>query len=128
MNAQTIRRSILPALGAGALLWVAVPATQATEHFEKHFPVKGHPVVCIHNIGNGRIEVKSTKSSEVVVAGTQASAKVSLETENAGDRIDVSANIIDVSAQPAETEVNFQLSVPEETELELKTQTGLIYV
>ena len=108
--------------------WGAAPAVGTPQHFEKHFPVKGHPVVCIHNIGNGRIDVKSTKNSEVVVAGTQASSKVSLETENAGDRIDVSANIVDVTAQPGETEVNFQLSVPEETELELKTQAGLIYV
>jgi DUF4097 and DUF4098 domain-containing protein YvlB len=128
MNAQTIGRSILPLLSAGVFLWTAAPSAGATQHFEKHFPVKGHPVVCIHNIGNGRIEVKSTKGSEVIVAGTQASSKVSLETENAGDRIDVSANIVDVTAQPSETEVNFQLSVPEETELELKTQTGLIYV
>jgi len=128
MNAQTMGRSILPLLGAGLFFLTATPATGATQHFEKHFPVKGHPVVCIHNIGNGRIEVKSSKISEVIVAGTQASSKVTLETENAGDRIDVSANIVDVTAQPNETEVNFQLTVPEETELELKTQTGLIYV
>jgi DUF4097 and DUF4098 domain-containing protein YvlB len=121
-------RSILPLVGAGLFFLTATPATGATQHFEKHFPVKGHPVVCIHNIGNGRIEVKSSKISEVIVAGTQASSKVTLETENAGDRIDVSANIVDVTAQPNETEVNFQLTVPEETELELKTQTGLIYV
>jgi len=128
MNARMMGRSILPLVGAGLFLWTATPATGATQHFEKHFPVKGHPVVCIHNIGNGRIEVKSSKISEVIVAGTQASSKVTLETENAGDRIDVSANIVDVTAQPNETEVNFQLTVPEETELELKTQTGLIYV
>ena len=128
MNAQTMGRSILPLVGAGLFFWTATPATRATQHFEKHFPVKGHPVVCIHNIGNGRIEVKSSKISEVIVAGTQASSKVTLETENAGDRIDVSANIVDITAQPIETEVNFQLTVPEETELELKTQTGLIYV
>jgi DUF4097 and DUF4098 domain-containing protein YvlB len=128
MNAQTMGRSILPLVGAGLFFWTATPATGATQHFEKHFPVKGHPVVCIHNIGNGRIEVKSSKISEVIVAGTQASSKVTLETENAGDRIDVSANIVDITAQPIETEVNFQLTVPEETELELKTQTGLIYV
>ena len=127
MNAQTMGRSFLPLLGAGALLWAASPAL-ATEHFEKHFPVKGHPVVCIHNIGDGRIEVKSSKNSEVIVAGTRASTKVNLETENAGDRIDVSANVMDVNAQPGDLEVNFQLTVPEETELELKTQTGLIYV
>src|SRR5579864_7712019 len=128
MNAQTIRRIILPVLAAGALLWVATPSSRATEHFEKHFPVKGHPVVCIHNIGDGRIEVKSSKNQEVIVAGTAASKKVVLETEAPGDRIDVSPVVVDASAQPGELEVNFQLTVPEETELELKTQTGLIYV
>jgi len=89
MNAQTIGRSILPMLGAGVLLWSYAPAAWGTEHFEKHFPVKGHPVVCIHNIGDGRIEVKSSKNQEVIVAGTAASKKVSLETEAPGDRIDV---------------------------------------
>jgi DUF4097 and DUF4098 domain-containing protein YvlB len=128
MSLQTMGRNILPVLGAGMFLWPVPPAVGANQHFEKHFAVKGRPVVCIHNIANGRIEVKTTKNSEVIVAGTQASSKVSLETENVGDRIDVSANIVDVSAQPADLEVNFQLTVPEETELELKTQTGLIYV
>jgi DUF4097 and DUF4098 domain-containing protein YvlB len=128
MSLHTMGRSILPVLGAGFLLWPVPPAAATTQHFEKHFAVKGHPVVCIHNVAHGRIEVKSTKNSEVIVAGTQASAKVSLETENVGDRIDVSASIVDVAAQPADLEVDFQLTVPEETELELKTQTGLIYV
>jgi DUF4097 and DUF4098 domain-containing protein YvlB len=127
MSLQTVGRSLLPVLGAGVVLW-AGPTARATQHFEKHFPVKGHPVVCIHNIANGRIEVKATKNSEVIVAGTQSSSKVSLDTENVGDRIDVSAHIVDMTAQPADLEVNFQLTVPEETELELKTQTGLIYV
>src|SRR3981189_1794652 len=124
MNARTMGRNILPLVGVGVFCWGAGPAMGATQHFEKHFPVKGHPVVCIHNIGDGRIEVKSTKNSEVIVAGTKASSKVSLDADNAGDRIDVSANVVDVSAQPGELQVNFQLSVPEETELELKTQTG----
>jgi DUF4097 and DUF4098 domain-containing protein YvlB len=48
--------------------------------------------------------------------------------EQAGDRIDVTANILDPNAQPIELETSLQLSVPEETELQLKTQTGLIYV
>ncbi len=128
MSLQTMGRNILPVLGAGMFLWPVPQAQAANQHFEKHFAVKGRPVVCIHNVANGRIEVKSTKNSEVIVAGTQASSKVSLETESVGDRIDVSANIVDASAQPGDLEVNFQLTVPEETELELKTQTGLIYV
>src|SRR5437667_2526525 len=48
--------------------------------------------------------------------------------EQAGDRIDVTANILDSAAQPLELEADLQLTVPEETELQLKTETGLIYV
>ncbi len=45
-----------------------------------------------------------------------------------GDRIDVTATILDAGAQPRELEASMQLTVPEETELQLKTETGLIYV
>jgi DUF4097 and DUF4098 domain-containing protein YvlB len=115
-------------LGAAIFLGSAAPALAAPQHFEKHFPVKGRPVVVIQNIGNGRIEVKSWQNSEVVLTGTQASDKISIESEQAGDRIGVSSNLIDTTAQPAEMEANFQLTVPEQTELQLKTQTGLILV
>lgn len=104
------------------------PADAAPQRLEKHFAVKGRPVVVIRNIGNGRIEVKSWKNSEVVVTGTKASDKIAVDTEQAGDRIDVTSSVVDSSANPAEMQANFQLIVPEETELQLKTQTGLIYV
>ncbi len=85
-------------------------------------------MVVIQNLGNGRIEVKSWKNQEVVITGTQASGKISIDSEQAGDRIGVSSNLIDPAAQPTEMEADFQLMVPEQTELQLKTQTGLIYV
>jgi DUF4097 and DUF4098 domain-containing protein YvlB len=122
------RRTILPVIGASVLLWPCVPAEAAPQRLEKHFTVKGRPVVVIRNIGNGRIEVKSWKNSEVVVTGTKASDKIAIETEQAGDRIDVTSSVVDSTANPKEMEANFQLTVPEETELQLKTQTGLIYV
>jgi DUF4097 and DUF4098 domain-containing protein YvlB len=121
-------RTVLPLLSAGIFLWPVAPALAGPQHFEKHFAVKGKPVVVIQNLGNGRIEVKSWKNSEVVLTGTQASNKISIESEQAGDRIGVSSNLIDATAQPTEMEADFQLTVPEETELQLKTQTGLIYV
>jgi DUF4097 and DUF4098 domain-containing protein YvlB len=120
--------NILPVVGAGVLLSVCVAAQATTLKMEKHFTVKGRPVVVIRNVGNGRIEVKSWKNSEVVVMGTKASEKISVETEQAGDRIDVTSNIVDASAKSTEIEANFQLTVPEQTELQLRTQTGLIYV
>src|ERR1700730_820137 len=130
MNLSTVwtGRTILPVIGAGFLLWPGVSAQAAGQRLERHFAVKGKPVVVIHNIGNGRIEVKAWKNSEVVVTGTKASEKISIDSEQAGDRIDVISRVVDGSAKPSEMEADFQLTVPEETELQLKTQTGLIYV
>jgi hypothetical protein len=127
--ATVLRRStILPVIGAGLLLSPWMAANAAPQRLEKHFAVKGRPVVVIRNVGNGRIEVKSWKNSEVVVTGTKASEKIAVETEQAGDRIDVTSSIVDSTANAREMEANFQLTVPEETELQLRTQTGLIYV
>jgi len=72
--------------------------------------------------------VKSAKTQEVVVSGSQLSNKIGVETEQADDRIDVTASVLDANAPSAELEENFSLVVPEETELQIKTQTGLIYV
>jgi DUF4097 and DUF4098 domain-containing protein YvlB len=125
-----IRKRAVPLLlllfGAGVLLPVASFA--AGQKVERHFTVKGHPVVMIQNVANGRIEVKSWKNSEVVVSASQASDKVGLDMEQADDRIEVTASILDGSAQEADLSENIQLTVPEETELQIKTQTGLIYV
>src|ERR1700674_2989573 len=118
---RVLRRTvILPVMCAGVLLWPGVPVEAAAQRVEKHFAVKGRPVVVIHNIGNGRIEVKSWKNAEVVVTGTKASDKITVETEQAGDRIDVTSSVVDSTAKPAEMEADFALTVPEETELQLK--------
>src|SRR5260370_23134830 len=121
-----VKRTMLPVLAAVALLCSGAAA--AGQHFEKHFAVKNRPVVVIHNVANGRIEVKSWKNAEVDVLASQTSDKIGFDMEQAGDRIDVTANILDSSAQPTELAANLQLTVPEETELQLKTETGLIYV
>src|SRR5229473_6007574 len=123
-----VKRGMLPLLGAAAFLCSGVPAAAAGQHLEKHFAVKARPVVVIHNVANGRIEVKSWKNAEVDILASQTSDKIGFEMEQAGDRIDVTANILDTAARPRELEADLQLTVPEETELQLKTETGLIYV
>jgi DUF4097 and DUF4098 domain-containing protein YvlB len=128
MNIPWVKHTVVLAFGAGAFLWAGVSAQAAGQHTERHFAVKGRPVVVIQNVGNGRIEVKSWKNSEVDVIANQNSNKIGFEMEQAEDRIDVTANVLDPSAQPIELETSLQLAVPEETELQLKTQTGLIYV
>ncbi|HTZ33748.1 MAG TPA: DUF4097 family beta strand repeat-containing protein [Methylomirabilota bacterium] len=132
MERQGMRvRGGVYALGALVILGCAVTAAAgSTESQEKHFTVSGRPVVTLNNIVNGRIEVKSWKNPEVVVNSTAVPGKVSIEAEQVGDRIEISATSLDeaASAQPHEVEANFQLIVPEETELQLRTQTGLILV
>ena len=119
---------MLPVAGAVIALCSSIPARAAGDHIEKHFAVKSRPVVVIHNVANGRIEVKSSKNAQVDISASQLSNKIGFEMEQVGDRIDVTANILDSAAQPLELEADLQLTVPEETELQLKTETGLIYV
>src|SRR5246127_2366564 len=128
MRTRSMGRSITLLLGAGVAVGSGVPARAASQRTEKHFPVNGRPVVVIQNVANGRIEVKSTKTLEVTVIASRNSDKISFDMEQAGDRIDVTANTLDAAAQPFEQETSLQLTVPEETELQLKTENGLIYV
>jgi hypothetical protein len=128
MSLKTMGHVIFSVLAAGLLFAPFSFVQAAPQHFERHFAVKGRPVVILQNVANGRIEVKSSKNSEVVVAATQASNKIGIVAEQAEERVDVSATILDSSAPANELEANFQLTVPEETELQLKTQTGLVYV
>jgi DUF4097 and DUF4098 domain-containing protein YvlB len=127
---RQLQRLVLPSVAA-VLLFPALSRAEApgTQRVEKQFSVTGRPVVVIHNVASGRIEVKSWKNAhQVDIVGTQSSNKIAFDIEQAGDRVDVNANILDASAQPIELEANLQLTVPEETELQLKTETGLIYV
>src|SRR6267143_4302687 len=130
MRVQSIERGLLPLVGAVVFLCSGVSARAAGGRLEKHFVVKGRPVVVIHNVANGRIEVKSSKNAQaqVDISASQLSNKIGFEMEQVGDRIDVTASILDLAAQPLELEADLQLTVPEETELQLKTETGLIYV
>jgi DUF4097 and DUF4098 domain-containing protein YvlB len=128
MSLETMGRRILPVLGAGVLLLPCAFVQAAPQRFERHFAVKGRPVIVLQNVANGRIEVKSSKNSEVIVSATQASNKIGIEAEQADERVDIIATVLDNSAPANELEANFQLTVPEEAELQLRTQTGLVYV
>jgi len=128
MSLRAMGRNVLPVLGAGIFLFYAAPAKATGQRVERQFTVQGRPVVMIQAVTSGRIEVKSSKNQQVIVSASRASDKIAVDIEQAGDRIDVTAIILDPAAQPSELESNFLITVPEETELQLRTQTGLIYV
>src|SRR6266700_8079943 len=93
--------ALLPVISAGMLL-MPLASFAAGQKIEKHFSVKGRPVVMIQNVANGRIEVKSWKNSEVVVSASQSSDKIALDMEQADERIEITANILDPSAQQSD--------------------------
>jgi DUF4097 and DUF4098 domain-containing protein YvlB len=124
---QNFASALLSVISAGMLL-MPFASFAAGQKVERHFAVKGRPVVMIQNVANGRIEVKSWKNPEVVVSASQPSNKIGLDMEQADNRIDVTASVLDSSAQESDLSENIQLTVPEETELQIKSQSGLIYV
>jgi hypothetical protein len=124
---KNLTLTLAPVLAAGLFL-MPLASVAAGQKVERHFVVKGRPVVMIQNIANGRIEVKSWKNPEVVVSASQPSNKIGLEMEQADDRIDVTATVLDSSGRESDLSENIQLTVPEETELQIKSQSGLIYV
>lgn len=118
-------RSTTLAVAAALLLPLAIPA--AAHRIEKHYPVAGRPVVTVHN-AHGRIEVRSWKKPEVVVVGSHASNKVEVDTEQAGNRIEVTTHVLGENVTPAELQADYSLTVPEESELQVRTDSGSVLV
>jgi DUF4097 and DUF4098 domain-containing protein YvlB len=117
-------RSFRPILGAALLAALAIPAAA---HVEKHFAVDGRPVVILRN-ANGHIEIRSWNKNEVFVVGDTSSRSVDIDTEQAGARVEIDTQILDASARPADLQTNYVITVPEETELQIRSDSGAIVV
>src|SRR5713226_5211326 len=124
MTQRTWRVPVMTA--AAALVFVAAPAASA-HRMEKRFAVGERPVITISN-HHGRIEVKSWKKPEVVVVGNHNSDKVEVDTEQAGNRIEVTTHILKENLKPADLQADYNLTVPEETELQVRTDSGMVIV
>jgi DUF4097 and DUF4098 domain-containing protein YvlB len=111
---------------AAAAAVLAAPAFGHT--LEKHFAVTSKPVIVLRNT-SGRVEIKSWSKAEVmVIADHTGKSNVDIETEQAGERIDVSTNALDSGAKGADVTTNFTLMVPEESQLQIRTDSGSIVV
>jgi DUF4097 and DUF4098 domain-containing protein YvlB len=114
---------MLGAAMAGLIL-VAPPAR--ADHAEKHFPVQSKPKITVRNL-NGRIQVKTWTKSEVQVNWSNASGKSVVETEQAGNRIEVTTEAVgdEISASD---KTDFDITVPVESELSVRTDSGSVTV
>jgi DUF4097 and DUF4098 domain-containing protein YvlB len=119
-----VRAGTLGVAMAG-FIFAASPAR--ADRMEKHFAVQNKPKVTVRN-STGRIQVKAWSKNEVQVVWTNASGKVVVETEEAGNRVEVDtrANADGVSAEDCKTD--FEITVPTESELNVRTDSGNVTV
>jgi len=121
---HAVRLGTIGAVMAGFVL-AAAPAQ--ADRVEKHFPVQSKPMVTVRN-ASGRIQVKAWNRNEVQVAWTNAGGKALVETEQAGNRIEVATHMANEMASAEDVKTDFEITVPVESELSVRTDSGNVTV
>ena len=109
---------------AGFIL-AASPAR--AERGEKHFPVANKPKITVRNSA-GRIQVKAWSKNEVQVAWTNLSGKTTVETEEAGNRVEVVTRNLEDGVSGEDRKTDFEITVPVDSELNVRTDSGNVSV
>lgn len=111
------------------LLFAGTAVAQSRQS-EQHFPVEGKPLVTVTNLTNlgGRIQVKAWDRHEVMVISPSASGNFALDTEQSGNRIEIATRDTGGPPPPAGFKADFQINVPVETELQVRTDSGNVTV
>jgi len=107
----------------GLLLCSAASA----DRIERHFKVEAHPVVTIHN-PNGTVTVRAWTKSDVMVVARRATTEVEVDAEQTGNRVDVQTRQIADTASPDDLRTDFEISVPEDAELQIHNDSGGVNV
>jgi len=97
------------------------------DRLERHFKVEAHPVVTIHN-PTGTVTVRAWTKSEVMVVARRATARVDVDTEQNANRVEIITRQIPDNASPNDLRADFEISVPEDTELQIHNDSGGVNV
>lgn len=126
MNASwnAVRISALSTVMAGFIL-AASPVH--ADHVEKHFPVQNKPKITVRN-AIGRMQVKAWTKNEVMVAWTNKAGKTIVETESAGNRVEVVTREVQEGASEEDCKTDFEITVPVDSELNVRTDSGNVTV
>jgi DUF4097 and DUF4098 domain-containing protein YvlB len=112
-------------LTTGVLAFGVTPVL--AHKIEKHFKVEAHPVITIHN-PNGMVTVKAWTKHEVMVIANHESAKVEVDAEQMGNRVDIMTHQLADTVAPDEMRADYQVSVPEDAELQIHDDSGAVSV
>jgi DUF4097 and DUF4098 domain-containing protein YvlB len=109
----------------GLFLMSAGPAL--ADRIERHFKVEAHPVVTIHN-PTGTVTVRAWTKSEVLIVARRATDRVEVDTEQNGNRVEIMTHQIPDNASPSDLRADFEISVPEDSELQIHNDSGGVQV
>jgi DUF4097 and DUF4098 domain-containing protein YvlB len=116
------------ALASLTVVLLAGPAFAQTRRIERRYTVTGKPVIILQT-PSGRIHVKAWNRNEVVVLGQYAGGRVLVESEQVDNRVEVfSRPVGPASPSPSEARADFEISVPAEAELQVRTDSGNVTV
>lgn len=114
--------------GMGLLAMCAGLSAHAQgRRFERHFTVQGKPVVTVQN-ATGRIQVRAWDKQEVMIVGQRGSTNVEVDTEQAGNRIEIATRVLSANANPDALRADYEISVPAESELQVRSDSGNVTV
>jgi hypothetical protein len=124
-------RSVLPAAGvltALTILMLVTPAAAQTRRWDKRFVVDGKPVIILRN-PSGRIHVRASDRNEVLVSA-QYSGGMVIDAEQADNRVELVTRLAGPSSasSPADLRADFEITVPIEAELQVRTDSGSVVV
>lgn len=123
-------RSVVSLRVAGMALLalsVVVSAHAQGRRFERHFTVQGKPVVTVQN-ATGRIQVRAWDKQEVLIVGQRGSTNVEVDTEQAGNRIEIATRVVSGNPNPDALRADYDISVPAESELQVRSDSGNVTV
>jgi DUF4097 and DUF4098 domain-containing protein YvlB len=131
LRAASTARTRIPvrfgALGAVMAGFILAASPAHADRTEKHFPVQSKPKIMVRN-SSGRIQVKAWTKNEVLVAWTNATGKSVVETEAAGNRVEVSTQTNEDGIAADDSKTDFEITVPVESELSVRTDSGNVTV
>jgi DUF4097 and DUF4098 domain-containing protein YvlB len=128
MNTRKLSFSGSAAASALCIVLLSLPAAAQSRRFERRFVVDGKPVVILHN-PSGRIHVKASDLNEVVIQAQYTNSRLLIETEQSDDRVEIVTRVAGpASASTGDLRADFEITVPTEAELQVRTDSGSVTV
>jgi DUF4097 and DUF4098 domain-containing protein YvlB len=112
---------------AGLVLIASPASANPGDRVEKHFAVQSKPKITVRS-SNGRIQVKAWTKNEVMVAWTNRSGKSAVDTEEAGNRVEITTQEAGGNISAEDLKTDFEITVPVESELHVRTDSGNVTV